>query len=85
MDTEIYGQKALEIYENLDKVSEHPECYPLKPLHIKFYDFELLQGVPQNSLRFLFRNYSAHDALRIFILDIFQQPFSLAVGNCPKF
>ena len=41
MDTEIYGQKALEIYENLDKVSEHPECYPLKPLHIKFNDFEL--------------------------------------------
>ena len=43
MDTEIYGQKALEIYENLDKVSEHPECYPFKPLHIKFNDFELEQ------------------------------------------
>ena len=41
MDTEIYGQKALEIYENVDKVSEHPECYPLKPLHNKFSDFEL--------------------------------------------
>ena len=41
MNTEIYGQKALEIYENLDKVSGHPECYPLKPLHIKFNDFEL--------------------------------------------
>ena len=40
-DTEIYGQKALEIYENLDKVSEHPECYPIKPLHMKFNDFEL--------------------------------------------
>ena len=40
-DTEIYGQKALEIYENLDKVSEHPECYPLKALHMKFNDFEL--------------------------------------------
>ena len=43
----------------------------------------LVQGVPQNSLRFLFHNYSAHDAPRISILDVFKQPISLAVGNCP--
>ena len=39
----------------------------------------ILQGVPQNSLRFSFGNFLACNALRIFILDIFKQPFLSAV------
>ena len=37
----------------------------------------LIQGVPQNSLRFSIGNFLGHDALWIFILDIFQQLFKI--------
>ena len=33
---------------------------------------EYVQGVPQNSLRFSISNFSANDALKIFILDFFK-------------
>ena len=38
-----------------------------------------IQGVPQNSLRFLLGNLLAHNAPKILIFDIFQQPFPSAV------
>ena len=41
----------------------------------------ILQGVPQNSLRFSFVNFSAYNSLRIRLFDIVQQHFPLAVQN----
>ena len=41
----------------------------------------ILQGVPQNSLRFSISNFSAYDALKNLILDIFQQPFPCRFQN----
>ena len=67
--------------QKANKIELHRGQNPLSCCIIVFF----IQGVPQNSLRFLFSSFSAQDAARIFILDIFQQPFPLAVGNCPKF
>ena len=44
-----------------------------------------LQGVPQNSLHFLFWNFSALNAPIMLIFDIFKQHISSAVENCQKF
>ena len=43
----------------------------------------IIQGFPQNYLRFSFYNFSAENALRILIFDIFQQLFPSAVENGP--
>ena len=44
--------------------------------------FSFLQGAPQKSLGFSFCNFSAPNAIKISIFDIFQQPFLAAVENC---
>ena len=44
--------------------------------------FSFLQGAPQKSLGFSFCNFSAPNAIKISIFDIFQQPFLATVENC---
>ena len=44
----------------------------------------ILKGVLQNSLRFSFGNFSAHNALRISILDIFSTALCIGCSKLSK-
>ena len=46
--------------------------------------FELIQGVHQNSIHFVFCNFSAPLTAWIKRKDNFEMPFKFSIGKCPK-
>ena len=80
----LYKQNNYVIYEWTSLQSQNDGTL-LKNFNNRLEFCQWIQGVPQNSLCFSFCNFSAQNAPRILIFDIFQQLFPSAVENCPKF
>ena len=73
------GNKAISASWSSSWIELGKNCYSSKNDKVN------IQGVPQNTFRFNFLNFSASYESRNFILDIFQQPYPCRFKKYPVF